>query len=148
MAKTYGQHCPIARTLEVIGERWSILVIRDLLLEGPRRFQDLQESLTGVAPTVLSDRLKTLEEHGIIRREFYSDHPPRAQYVLTPQGRELAPVLRSMAVWGAKHIGGQVRVVHSPCGHPVETQAYCPHCDAAVAAGEMTVKKRPNRARA
>jgi DNA-binding HxlR family transcriptional regulator len=147
MAKTYGQYCPIARTLEVIGERWTILIIRDLLLEGPRRFQDLQESLSGVAPTVLSNRLKTLEEHGLVRREFYSDHPPRASYVLTEQGRELAPVLRSMAVWGARHIGGQVRVVHADCGHAIETQAYCPHCDAAVSPKDVMVKPRRGASR-
>jgi len=146
MAKTYGQAaCPISRTLEVIGERWTILIIRDLMLEGPRRFQDLQQSLTGVAPTVLSDRLKTLEEHGIVRREFYSEHPPRASYALTARGQELAPVLRTLAVWGAKHAGGQVRVVHTPCGHAVETQAYCPHCDTAVTPEAITVK-RPRRA--
>ena len=145
MPKTYNQACPIARTLEIIGERWTILMLRDLMLDGPRRFQDFQESLSGVAPTVLSDRLKTLEEHGIVRREFYSEHPPRATYELTARGQELAPVLRSLAVWGQKHAGGPVRVVHADCGQPVEAQAYCPHCDTAVKPDAIRVK-RPRRA--
>src|SRR5437660_3619086 len=77
MPKRYGQRCPVAKSLELLGERWTLLLIRDLL-SGSRRFQDLQTSLAGIAPNVLSERLKILEEHGIVAREFYSEHPPRA----------------------------------------------------------------------
>lgn len=145
MPRTYGQTCPVARTLEIVGERWTLLVIRDLF-RGPQRFQDLQESLTGVAPNVLSDRLKTLEEHGLVQREFYSEHPPRAAYALTPLGRELQPALRSLAVWGAKHFGGPTRVIHDACGHPIELHAYCPHCKTEIPADTVTVT-RPADAR-
>ncbi len=138
MAKTYGQTCPVARTLEIIGERWTLLVIRDLF-RGSRRFQDLQESLVGVAPNVLSDRLKTLEEHGLIRREFYSEHPPRAAYALTPLGRELHPALRALAIYGAKHLGGSVDVLHEACGHRIEMRPYCPHCETKLSANEVKV---------
>ena len=139
MAKTYGQTCPVARTLEIVGERWTLLIVRELFRHRSQRFQDLQESLVGVAPNVLSDRLKTLEEHGLIRREFYSEHPPRAAYVLTPVGRELQPALRALAVWGATHLGGSVDVLHVACGHRIEMRPYCPHCDTEVPADEVKV---------
>ena len=74
MAKTYDiSSCPVARTLDLIGERWTILLLRDLLLHGPRRFQDFQESLPGVAPNTLSTRLKSMEDHGLVRREMYNE---------------------------------------------------------------------------
>src|SRR5215472_12395474 len=86
--KRYGQACPVAKSLEVVGDRWTLLLIRDLL-RGPRRFQDFLESLAGIPPNILSDRLKLMEEHLLVARRFYSEHPPRAEYVLTDKGREL-----------------------------------------------------------
>jgi DNA-binding HxlR family transcriptional regulator len=104
MARSYRQeHCPVARTLDVIGERWTILLLRDLLLEGPRRFQDFQESLPGVAPNTLSARLKDLEKHGLIARRIYSEHPPRLEYRLTDRGKSLGPVLKALRDWGKRH---------------------------------------------
>ena len=91
MARSYGQDgCPVARTLDVIGERWTILVLRDLFQKGPRRFQDFQESLAGVAPNTLSARLKDLEAKGVIQRKIYSEHPPRLEYHLTERARASA----------------------------------------------------------
>ena len=104
MARSYRQeHCPVARTLDVIGERWTILLLRDLLLEGPRRFQDFQESLPGVAPNTLSARLKVLEKNGLVARRLYSDHPPRLEYRLTDRGKSLGPVLKALRDWGKRH---------------------------------------------
>lgn len=103
MSTLYDRKCPIARTLEIIGERWTILILRDLVVEGPRKFQDLLVSLSGISPNTLSARLKTLEDGGIIERRFYEDHPPRAEYVLTEKGRDLRPVLRILKDWGQKH---------------------------------------------
>src|SRR5262249_43982775 len=94
------RRCPVARTLEVVGERWTILILRDLLLQGPRKFQDLQTSLAGISPNTLSARLKKLEENGVIARRFYEEHPPRAEYVLTDKGRALGPVLKALLSWG------------------------------------------------
>jgi DNA-binding HxlR family transcriptional regulator len=105
MSARYDPRCPVARTLDVIGERWTILILRDLLLEGPRKFQDLQRSLSGISPNTLSARLKTLEENGVILRRFYENHPPRAEYMLTGKGRELGPVLKALLTWGQKHTG-------------------------------------------
>lgn len=100
---SYNLECPIARTLDVVGERWTWLILRDLLLEGPRKFQDLQSSLAGISPTTLSARLKTLEEQGIVERHVYEKNPPRAEYRLTDKGRELGPVLKALRDWGRRH---------------------------------------------
>lgn len=104
MARSYRQsNCPVARTLDLIGERWTILVLRDLILKGPLRYQDLQDSLAGVAPSTLSARLKEMEANGLIERKLYNEHPPRLEYHLTDEGKSLAPVLRALREWGEKH---------------------------------------------
>lgn len=103
MSTPYDRRCPVARTLEIIGDRWTILIIRDLLLNGPSKFLDLEWSLSGISPNTLSARLKTLEEADLVERRFYEQHPPRAEYVLTAKGRELGPVLRALKNWGLKH---------------------------------------------
>jgi DNA-binding HxlR family transcriptional regulator len=96
----YGQDCPVARTLDIVGERWTLLILRDLLRQGPRKFQDLEASLAGIGPNTLSARLKRLEEAAIVERRFYDQHPPRAEYVLTEKGRSLGPVLLALKKWG------------------------------------------------
>jgi DNA-binding HxlR family transcriptional regulator len=104
MAKSYGiDTCPVARTLDLIGERWTILLLRDLLLEGPRRFADFQASLPGVAPNILSARLKALEDTGLVERVLYNERPPRVEYRLTPKGKSLGPVVKAMRDWGSRH---------------------------------------------
>lgn len=95
--------CPVARSLAVMGDRWSILILRDLLVEGPRRFQDLSASLTGISPNVLSGRLKKLLDHGVIATEAYSLHPPRNHYVLTERGQALGPIMAGLRDWGNQH---------------------------------------------
>lgn len=104
MVRSYRQNqCPVARTLDLIGERWTILVLRDLILHGPRRYQDLQASLAGAAPNTLSARLKAMEARGLIERKLYSEHPPRLEYHLTDKGRSLRPVLKALREWGQQH---------------------------------------------
>ncbi|MBL1430144.1 MAG: helix-turn-helix transcriptional regulator [Robiginitomaculum sp.] len=103
MLETENSTCPVARTLKIIGHRWTPLILRELLLHKTRRFADMQISLTGIAPTTLSARLKTLEQHGIVERKFYSQHPPRAEYVLTAKGRSLGPIINAMRKWGREH---------------------------------------------
>lgn len=99
----YGLNCPIACALDVIGERWSLLILRDLLKKGPQRFADLQSSLAGIAPNTLSARLKALEAQGVVGTRMYLRHPPRAEYHLTERGRELGPVLKALYNWGERH---------------------------------------------
>ena len=118
MPKIYGQRCPVAKTLELVGDRWTLLLVRDLL-GGTRRFQDLEASLPGIAPNILSDRLKLMEEHRLVRRRFYSDHPPRAEYALTDKGRELGTVVGALAAWGSRHVYKGARLVHADSGKEV-----------------------------
>ena len=133
MPKQYGQACPVARSLEFLGERWTLLIVRDLFT-GPKKFQDLLVSLKGVAPGVLSHRLKVLEDHEIVRRHLYTDRPPRAEYALTERGAGLRPAIRALAIWGAQYLGGDRMVVHDRCGGAIEMAYYCPTCNELVAA--------------
>ena len=103
LSAPYDMRCPIARSLDIIGERWTILILRDLVVSGPRKFQDFERSLTGISPNTLSTRLKRLEEAGIVERRFYEQHPPRAEYVLTEKGKELRPVLKALLDWGQRN---------------------------------------------
>jgi len=93
------QTCPVARSLGLIGDRWTLLVVRDLL-RGGTRFADLMQSLEGISPNVLSTRLKTLEDDGILERSIYEHHPPRAEYHLTEKGRALSSVIGAIYDWG------------------------------------------------
>jgi DNA-binding HxlR family transcriptional regulator len=93
-------NCPVARALDLLGDRWTLLIVRDLLLDGPRRFSDLARTMVGSSPAILSNRLKRLEEAGLIARRFYSQHPPRAEYLLTDMGKDLAPVLGALRQFG------------------------------------------------
>ena len=101
-AKTYESqlNCPIARSLDIVGERWTILILRDIAY-GVSRFKEILRSLDGIPSNLLSRRLKRLEEQGIIERSFYSQHPPRAEYRLTAKGQRLIPLLCALAEWGA-----------------------------------------------
>lgn len=103
MAAKYGQSCPVARALDVIGEKWSLLILRDLARHGPKRFQDFEQGLPGLAPNTLSARLKTLEAQGVIATRLYESHPPRYQYFLTDKGKALGPVLKALYAWGELH---------------------------------------------
>jgi DNA-binding HxlR family transcriptional regulator len=140
MPKQYNQSCPVAKTLEVIGDRWTLLVVRDLL-PGAKRFQDLLGTLPGLAPNILSARLKLMEAHGLIRRQFYSEHPPRAEYALTERGRELGMVVGALAAWGGRHVHRQTQLVHAGCGHPVSVGYYCPDCKEGVRGADVTVTR-------
>jgi DNA-binding HxlR family transcriptional regulator len=91
--------CPIARAVRVLDGKWTLLVIRDLLA-GTRRFSELRASLPGISPKTLTDRLRSLEQHGLVERASYAEIPPRVEYRLTPAGRTLEPVLAALADWG------------------------------------------------
>jgi len=113
--------CPIARSLERVGEWWSMLIMRDAL-HGLTRFDELQTSL-GIAPNMLARRLNALVEAGLLERRRYSEHPPRDEYVLTERGRDFRPVLFALMAWGNKHFspeGAIVQIVNSETGERVE----------------------------
>ena len=99
--------CPVACTLDVLGDRWTLLVVRDLI-RGKRRFAELVESPERIPTNILTDRLKRLVSLGVVKSQRYSDHPPRVEYQLTAKGEDLRPVLRAMVEWGVKHAGGRM----------------------------------------
>lgn len=95
------EHCPVAHGLDIIGDKWSILIIRNLILDGPRRFQDFANALPGISPTTLSARLKALQANGLIQRDVLESHPPRTIYALTELGEEIKPVVRALRQFGS-----------------------------------------------
>ncbi|MFA4136668.1 MULTISPECIES: winged helix-turn-helix transcriptional regulator [unclassified Brevibacillus] len=97
---TPGQSCPIAKTLDVIGTKWTFLIIRDLLIEGTLRFSDLLKSMDGISPKTLSLRLKELEEHGILERKVFPEVPPRVEYTLTEKGKRLEGIFIELKRFG------------------------------------------------
>jgi DNA-binding HxlR family transcriptional regulator len=137
-------NCSIARTLEIVGEWWTLLVVRDVAL-GFHRFDDIQRDL-GISRNILSDRLATLVEHDILERRPYQDSPPRFEYHLTAKGRDLWPVLAALSRWGDRWEspeGPPVRFVHKPCGHDTEGLSVCPGCGEEVALHEVRLRKGP-----
>ena len=122
--------------LERVGDRWSLLVV-DALLEGPRRFGELREALPGIAPNILTDRLRRLERERILVSSPYSTRPPRMEYALTGDGRDLASALRLLADWGSRRTGGEP-LRHERCGTPIEARWFCPTCAVAVGDAEIT----------
>jgi DNA-binding HxlR family transcriptional regulator len=103
MATRYGQSCPVARALDIVGERWSLLILRDLHRKGPLRFQALEQGLPGLAPNTLSSRLKLLEAQGVVATRLYAQHPPRYEYYLTEKGKALQGVLKALYAWGERY---------------------------------------------
>jgi DNA-binding HxlR family transcriptional regulator len=146
MPKRYGQRCPVAKSLELVGDRWTLLLVRDLL-PGARRFADFHASLPGIPPRILSDRLKLMEAHRLVERRFYSEHPPRAEYVLTKKGEELGVVVGALASWGTRHVEPTRALVHADCGHAVALGYFCRHCDARVPGRTVKVARKRAPAR-
>ena len=120
--KNFGNmQCPIARSLERVGEWWSILILRDAFY-GLTRFDEFQKSL-GVAPNMLTRRLNALVEAGLLEKRRYSERPPRDEYLLTPRGRDFSPVLLTLLAWGNKHFtpeGVSVQIGDAETGEPVQ----------------------------
>jgi DNA-binding HxlR family transcriptional regulator len=121
--------------LERVGDRWSLLLV-DALLAGGRRFGELREQLPGLAPNILTERLRRLEREGIIVATPYSTRPPRMEYSLSGDGRDLASALRLLADWGARRHGTGEPLRNERCGTPVEARWYCPTCAVAVSDSE------------
>lgn len=121
---------PLQQALDRVGDRWSLRVVESLL-DGPRRFNDLATALAGIAPNILSDRLRRLERDGVVASRPYSARPVRLTYELTVEGRELAGALRLLASWGSRTGGGRTGEIgprHESCGTPLEARWYCPTC--------------------
>jgi DNA-binding HxlR family transcriptional regulator len=142
LGREYDQDCSIARTLELLGERWTLLVIRDVF-EGRRRFDQIQGSL-GVARNVLSTRLARLVDEGILEKRPYGSHPRRHEYFLTEKGLDLWPVLVAMLDWGDRHLASDPPVVlsHKRCGGRVDGRGYCERCGRRLEARDAAARRR------
>lgn len=143
LRRTYdNQACSVARTLELVGERWTLLIVRDALI-GVSRFGEFRRRL-GITPSVLVTRLDRLVTAGVLERRPYQSRPERYAYQLTPMGRELAPVVLALKQWGQQHLDcgrTQPRIAHQePCGGQVEVQLACRACQTNVAPGEVVAQ--------
>lgn len=140
-----AQNCSIARTLSILGERWTLIVLTELFL-GRRRFDEIQAE-RGIATNVLSQRLATLVDEGIAERRRYSEHPERFEYHLTDKGRELLPLQLAMLRWGDKYksadSGAPVESVHTDCGHTFQMVPTCSHCGEKIEPGAVTARLGP-----
>ena len=139
--------CPIARSLELIGDRWTLLIVRDAF-RGVRRFDDFRAEL-GVAHNVLSDRLSRLTEAGVLERRRYQQRPDRYEYHLTQQGQDLWPVVMSLLFWGDRYLapdGPPVIPLHRNCGGHLTPQLNCTDCGASLASGDVELTPGPGAA--
>jgi DNA-binding HxlR family transcriptional regulator len=146
LGRTYeDQVCSVARALEVLGERWTLLLVRDALL-GIRRFDDFQQSL-GIARNVLAERLRRLVEAGVLERVRYEERPPRFEYRLTAMGRALGGPVVSLMQWGDRYLpgpGGPPRVArHRGCGGTVHSRLTCAKCHEHVVSGGLEMLPGP-----
>ena len=132
---------PLAAALERVGDRWSLLLV-EALLPGPRRFNELGDAVSGIAPNILADRLRRLEAERIVSATPYSERPPRFAYALTAEGQELAGALRLLADWGSRVSRESEPLRHAACGTPVEARWYCPTCDRPVEGQEAEQVRR------
>jgi DNA-binding HxlR family transcriptional regulator len=137
------EHCPVAAALAVVGDPWTLLILRDAFF-GVRRFDDWQSRL-GVARNVLAARLKSLVEQGVLETRLYSEHPPRKDYVLTRKGRDLAPVIVALKTWGDRHVYGDVgrplELIHT-CGAELVPKVVCEACGEPVGGRDLTARRR------
>jgi DNA-binding HxlR family transcriptional regulator len=143
------ENCSLARTLAVIGDRWTLLILRDAFLR-VRRFEDFEKSLK-IARRVLSERLALLVDEGILRRVPYQDRPLRYEYRLTDKGLDLYPAILSLVHWGDKHYAGKsgppLLHTHLKCGHDFRSVLTCSECGEAVGAREVSVRAGKRAAR-
>lgn len=139
------QPCSVARTVAVIGDRWTLMLLRDCFL-GVRRFEAFQERL-GISRTIITDRLKTLVDEGVLRRVAYQDRPPRHEYRLTQKGLDLYPVIMAIVHWGNVHYAGEAGPPmlhrHRTCGHDIEPVLACKACGEALDARAVEVRPGP-----
>lgn len=139
-----AMECSIARTLDVIGDRWSLMIIRDSFY-GVRRFEAFQRDL-GVARNVLTDRLNKLVDKGVLERRRYEDRPPRYEYRLTERGRDLVGVVLVMMRWGDTWTGtgeAPVAITHTTCGHKSTPVVSCSECGEELRLGELLAEPIP-----
>lgn len=139
MKNLYNFPCSIAQALNIIGDKWTLLIIRQLML-GYDTYSSIQERLEGIPSNLLSNRLKALEQDGLITAKLYQSHPPRYRYLLTESGRDLSDVFNSIILWGEKNLQKcHKKLTHSDCGHKIELTYYCPKCNKTINREDIVV---------
>lgn len=139
MKNQYNIPCNIAQTLNIIGDKWTLLIIHEILL-GACTYKEIHEKLEGIPTNLLSERLKNLEKDGLITLVLYQKHPPRYEYILTEASKDLTDVFHSLILWGEKYVKKcKKQLMHIECGHKVEQKYYCPHCGRVVEKEELHV---------
>jgi DNA-binding HxlR family transcriptional regulator len=131
------ERCPVGSTLDIVGDRWTLLVVRDLL-RGYTHFNELRYSVEGISSNVLAERLRRLEREGIVERR-YAEGSSRAPYVLTPKGHALGVVVGALSVWGQRYTEHDLTIVDIDCGHSVEVGYRCARCDREVPRARLRV---------
>lgn len=135
----YNLPCNIAQTLNIIGDKWSLLILHRILT-GCETYKDIQDGLEGIPTNLLSERLKAMESDELINRELYQTHPPRYKYTLTEKGLDLVDVFNSLMLWGQKHLNKCYKsLVHKSCKNKVEHKYYCSSCNKYIESNELEV---------
>ncbi|MHB8129826.1 MAG: winged helix-turn-helix transcriptional regulator [Mobilitalea sp.] len=141
MKNIYNLPCNIAQTLNIIGDKWTLLILRQLML-GHDTYKEISDNLEGIPSNLLSNRLKCLEADKLIDSTLYLAHPPRYHYVLTDSGKDLGDVFNSILLWGEKNLTKcNKQLTHSECGHKIELQYYCSHCGKAIDKKDICVSE-------
>ncbi|MBS0272832.1 MAG: helix-turn-helix transcriptional regulator [Proteobacteria bacterium] len=140
------ENCSLARSLAIVGDRWTLLVLREAFLR-TRRFDEFEAKL-GIARRVLSERLALLVDEGILKKMLYQDSPPRYEYRLTDKGLDLYPVIISLVHWGDRHYAGKkgppMLHTHKSCGHDFKSVVTCSECGEGLKARDVTVRPGPS----
>ncbi|WP_313134946.1 winged helix-turn-helix transcriptional regulator [Anaerocolumna sp.] len=139
MKNLYNLPCNVAQTLNIIGDKWTLLILRQIMI-GRKTYKEMQEGLEGIPSNLLSERLKCLETDGLITTRLYQNHPPRYEYLLTDSGKDLGDIFYSIIMWGEKHLKVCYKqLTHSECGHKIVHQYFCPHCNKIIQEDEINV---------
>ena len=140
MKKQYDMHCNIAQTLNLIGDRWTLLILH-AVREGRRTYKDLQEGLEGIPTNLLSSRLKSLCEDELLSCSLYQEHPPRYQYELTDKSRDLDDIYTALMIWGDRHLHKSYKCLkHKYCGGAVDIQYVCRECGKVIRKEDLIAK--------
>lgn len=140
----YDIPCNIAQTLNIIGDKWTLLIIHQILI-GNETYKAILDNLSGLPTNLLSERLKNLEVDGLIEKNLYQKHPPRYKYTLTEKGYDLDNIFTGIILWGEKHLNKcYKKLVHKECNHSVEHMYYCPQCDKLIKVDDLDVHEPNN----
>lgn len=140
MKSLYDLPCNIAQALNIIGDKWTLLILRQIMM-GHDTYSDILQNLEGIPTNLLSDRLKTLAEDELIMLKLYQEHPPRYRYIMTESGMDLTDVFNSIILWGERNLKKcHKKLTHSECGHKIEMAYYCPTCGKNISRNDILIE--------